>query len=56
MSDAEKLFLKFLPEGTTIAKVYQDGGQIKADALLPGMSDAVTCTLMKNHAGEFYVE
>ena len=56
MSDAEKLFLKFLPEGTKIMKAYQDGGHIKADVLLPGMADPITCTLKKNHAGDFFVE
>ena len=56
MSDAEKLIRSFLPEGVEVKKVYQDGGSIKADVVFPGMSDQMTCTLKKNHAGEFYLE
>jgi len=56
MSDAEKLIKSFLPEGTEIVKIYQDGGNIKADIIFPGGSSAMTSTLKKNHAGEFYLE
>jgi hypothetical protein len=56
MSDAEKLILSFLPAGSKVLKVYQDGGFIKADVVFPGSSDTMTCTLKKNHAGQFYVE
>jgi hypothetical protein len=56
MSDAERLVLSFLPTGTQVVKVYQDGGYIKADIIFPGSSDTMTCTLKKNHAGELYLE
>jgi len=56
MSDAEKMILSFLPPGSEIVKVYQDGGYIKADVKFPGSSDVMTCTLKKNHAGQLYLE
>ncbi|MDR2167984.1 MAG: hypothetical protein LBE35_09085 [Clostridiales bacterium] len=53
--DINGIVANCMPPGTTVVKVYQDGAELKVDIDIPGMGQ-VTCTVKKNHAGEFYVE
>ena len=46
---------KLLPEGTDVVKIYKaETGEIKVDIKMGDME--MTCTLKKNHDGQFYVE
>ena len=54
--DINSIVASCMPPGTEVVKVYQDGSEVKVDIKLPGMADAVSCTVKKNHAGEFYIE
>ena len=54
--DINSLVKDSMPPGTEVVKVYQDGAELKVDIKLPGMADAVACTVKKNHAGALYLE
>ena len=52
----DEIIKSFLPEGSIVVKAYQDGDELKVDIKLPGGGGDMTCSLKKNHAGEFYLE
>ena len=54
--DIPALVASTMPAGTEVVKTYQDGADLKVDIKFPGSSDVLTCTVKKNHAGEFYLE
>ena len=51
-----EIIKNFLPEGSVMTKAYQEGGELRVEIKLPDGGGDVTCTLKKNHAGEFFLE